>query len=98
MCVVFIKVCLRLSSIGGNVGMINHHNWMFNNSYDNFRKETLRQVSLDSLLHLGSGAFQDQGGEVVQAVTFAARLSAPKSSKKGVYYRLVDNRNTQTKQ
>ncbi len=61
----------------GLLGMINQHSWMFLGSYENFRKKLIDYIQFDTLLHLGSRAFPEIGGEVVQNATFTFKNIKP---------------------
>ena len=65
----FINRCLRLSKVDGFISMITQHSWMFLSSFEELRKKVLNYKML-SFLHLGSRAFDEIGGEVVQTVAF----------------------------
>lgn len=69
--------------------MINMHSWMYLSSYTKFRKQYLDLVAFYSVLHLGTRAFDSQGGEVVQTVSFVLRNVALRRWR-GAYFSLVD--------
>ena len=43
---------------------------MFLSSYEKLRKKIIRHHRIDTPVHLGSRAFEEIGGEVVQSVAF----------------------------
>ena len=75
----------------GKYGMINMHSWMFLSSFEELRLSLINNYHIDSLLHLGSRAFDELSGEVVQNVAYV--ISKSVVSETGSYYRLVDGRN-----
>ena len=93
----FMERCLDYAPINGKVAMINMQSWMFLSSYENLRNDLLNKYNIDSLLHLGPHAFDEIGGEVVQCTTFTIAKHNP-SNDGGIYYRLVDGRNSSEKE
>lgn len=93
----FMERCLDYAPASGKVAMINMQSWMFLSSYENLRIDLLEKYNIDSLLHLGPHAFDEIGGEVVQCATFTIAKHKP-SSNGGIYYRLVDGRNSSEKE
>ena len=69
----FIERSLQIKRVGGHVAMVTMDSWMFGEEYTNFREEILSHSDLDGLLHLGSHAFDEIKGEVVQVVAFIFR-------------------------
>lgn len=65
----FIEKCLDWVNYGGNVAMITQQGWMFLSSYEELRKKIQLQRTI-SLLQLGSRAFDEISGEVVQTCAF----------------------------
>ena len=93
----FMERCLDYAPVNGKVAMINMQSWMFLSSYENLRNDLLNKYNIDSLLHLGPHAFDEIGGEVVQCTTFTIAKHNP-SNDGGIYYRLVDGRNSSEKE
>lgn len=93
----FMERCLDYAPANGKVAMINMQSWMFLSSYENLRIDLLEKYHIDSLLHLGAHAFDEIGGEVVQCATFTIAKHKP-SNDGGIYYRLVDGRNSSEKE
>ena len=93
----FMERCLDYAPANGKVAMINMQSWMFLSSYENLRIDLLEKYNIDSLLHLGPHAFDEIGGEVVQCATFTIAKHKP-SNDGGIYYRLVDGRNSSEKE
>ena len=93
----FMERCLDFAPVNGKVSMINMQSWMFLSSYENLRIDLLEKYNIDSLLHLGPHAFDEIGGEVVQCATFTIANHKPISNG-GIYYRLVDGKNSSEKE
>ena len=85
---VFIEKCGFFSKQNGYISMITQHAWMFLSSYEKLRTK-LDERTLISMAHLGPRAFDEIGGEVVQATSFVQRNSSL-SDYNGIYIRLVD--------
>lgn len=69
----FIKRNLLLCGQSGLVAMVTMHNWMFTSRFEKFRLELVGSSTVENLHHLGVGAFEEIGGEVVQTVSFVLR-------------------------
>ena len=93
----FMERCLDFAPANGKVAMINMQSWMFLSSYEKLRIHLLENYCIDSLLHLGPHAFDEISGEVVQCATFTLAKHSP-SDKGGIYYRLVDGKNSSEKE
>lgn len=85
---VFIKKCSEFMEYNGYQAMITMHAWMFLPSYEKARKYVYER-DLISMIHLGTHAFSDIGGEVVQTAAFIRRTSRIKKYV-GIYFRLVN--------
>lgn len=70
------------------LGMITMQSWMFLSSFEDLRRNLLASSSMETMTHLGTGAFDSIGGEVVSTTAFTL-INSP-SSEKGIYIRLVD--------
>ena len=89
---VFIERCGQMIVDKGYQAMITQHSWMFLGSYSNFRKNIIQNSSLVNMSHLGSRAFDEISGEVVQTTAFVLnRVSLDDYS--GIYIRLVNGNN-----
>lgn len=66
---VFMERCSEFTRKFGFLSMITQHNWMFLSSYENLRNEIINR-DIVNMLHLGTRAFEEIGGEVVQTTTF----------------------------
>lgn len=93
---VFIEVMLNLTKKTGYVGMITQHSWMFLSNFEKLRKK-LQDVTIVNLAHLGTRAFEEIGGEVVQTVSFILQ-NGKTNGYQGTYERLVDYNSQDTKE
>lgn len=73
----------------GLMAMINQHSWMFLSSFEKLRENIISKKSIYNMIHLGSRAFEEIGGEVVQSTCFIIRKKAI-DNYYGNYIRLVD--------
>lgn len=93
---VFIEKCNEFTKKDRYTAMITMQSWMFLSSFENLRKIIIEKTEIQSLNHLGTRAFEELGGEVVQTVSWISKNKIPE--KKGVYIRLVDYNNAQWKE
>ena len=70
------------------LGMITMQSWMFLSSFERMRRNLLATTTITSMAHLGAGAFDSIGGEVVSTTAFTLHKSV--KTGKGTYIRLVD--------
>ena len=85
---VFIDRCDMMLNPNGFQSMITQHAWMFLDSFKELRVAILNKTIIN-MAHLGTRAFEEIGGEVVQTVTFVLRKSSlPRYN--GTYIRLVN--------
>ena len=91
----FMERCLEYCIVDGKISMINMHSWMFIASFEKLRVGILANFQIDSLLHLGTHAFDEIGGEVVQSVSFTIAKHLPST---GVYFRLINGENSSQKE
>ena len=92
LCTMFIERAASLAQRRGGIGMITMHAWMFLSSYRDLRPWILSAMSIESMAHLGTSAFDSIDGEVVQTTAFATTNIACEADRVGVYMRLVDGR------
>ncbi|MDY4544804.1 MAG: BREX-1 system adenine-specific DNA-methyltransferase PglX, partial [Bacilli bacterium] len=85
---VFIEKCIDFLNKDGYLGMITQHSWMFLSSFENLRKEILKQRIIN-MAHLGARAFEEIGGEVVQTTSFVIS-KVDVDNYLSTYSRLVD--------
>jgi hypothetical protein len=72
--------------------VVAQHNWMFLGSFSDFRNHILRENAILKCSHLGTGAFEAIGGEIVGASMIVAQKT-PLSKSECVYHRLVSYEN-----
>ncbi|MGV1004451.1 MAG: BREX-1 system adenine-specific DNA-methyltransferase PglX [Candidatus Nanopelagicales bacterium] len=87
----FIERCLDLVVLNGLVAMITMQTWMFISSFEKLRIRLLREAGLQTMAHLGTGAFDTIGGEVVSTTAFVLARGGGQNDP-GVYVRLVSER------
>ena len=85
---VFIEKCNSLTDRNGFCSMITMHGWMFLSSYERLREKMVLIETLN-MVHLGTRAFDEIGGEVVQTTVWIQRKNKINNFK-GSYIRLVD--------
>lgn len=85
---VIILKSLNCVCEGGCIAFITQHAWLFQATYEKFRKELLR-YSFENMVHLGAGAFEEISGEVVQTVSCVIRKRSVKGYISSIS-RLVD--------
>ncbi|NWK12379.1 BREX-1 system adenine-specific DNA-methyltransferase PglX [Clostridium cadaveris] len=69
----FIQRNIKFLKSNGIISMITQQSWLFLSSYTGVRKEIINDTSILNLVQLGTRAFEEIGGEVVQTTTFAIR-------------------------
>ncbi|MDP3332586.1 MAG: BREX-1 system adenine-specific DNA-methyltransferase PglX [Methylococcaceae bacterium] len=69
--------------------MVTMQSWMFLSSYEAMREELLQKRTIQTMAHLGSKAFGEISGEVVQTTAFILQ-SQHFSGFKPTFFRLVD--------
>ena len=79
---------LRMIQSRAMLGMITMQSWMFLSSFERMRRNLLATTTITSMAHLGAGAFDSIGGEVVSTTAFTMYKDA--KTVKGTYIRLVD--------
>lgn len=70
---VFIEVIEYFTKINCFSATINQHAWMFLSSYEDLRTFILSSYIIDTMAHLGTRAFDELAGEVVQTTTYVCR-------------------------
>ncbi len=85
----FIERCTGLVCERGSVAMITMQSWMFLSSFENLREQILAVSPIRAMAHLGAGAFETIGGEVVTTTAFVLAKGGDRSQR-GAYVRLVD--------
>ena len=93
---VFIEKCINFTKKNGLTSMVTMHSWMFLSSFEKLRERIINNQVIDTMLHLGTRAFPEIGGEVVQTTTFTLRNTSEENLP-GEFVRLVDFKNTEEK-
>lgn len=93
---VFIEKCSEFTKENRFTGMITMQSWMFLSSFEKLRKNLIDFFEFNSLNHLGTRAFEEIGGEVVQTVSWITKKRVSKI--KGTYIRLVNYNNAYWKE
>lgn len=73
LCTVFIEKCIYYTNKNMFTSMITMHSWMFLSSFEKLRKKVIENRTIYNMAHLGTRAFEEIGGEVVQTTTFTIR-------------------------
>ncbi|HRV66226.1 MAG TPA: BREX-1 system adenine-specific DNA-methyltransferase PglX [Candidatus Nanopelagicales bacterium] len=92
----FIDRNLRLVTAHGYVAMVTMQSWMFLSAYKRMRQSILDEHSISSMVHLGTGAFDSIGGEVVSTTAFV--VASQTRGLSGQYVDLRAGRNEAQKQ
>jgi hypothetical protein len=92
---VFIEKCGKLLKSTGYQAMITQHAWMFLSSYEKLRRKLIHR-DIVNMAHLGTRAFEEIGGEVVQATAFVMS-ERNIADFEATYVRLVDYNSQQAK-
>lgn len=88
---VFIERCEKMIRKNGYQAMITQQMWMFLSGYEKFRKQFLK-VTMINMAHLGTRAFEEIAGEVVQTTSFVI-CNVSCNNYIGCYSRLVNEKN-----
>lgn len=88
---VFMVKGILMTKATGVFASITQHAWLFQTTYEKLRSE-LSQYSFSSMIHLGSGAFEEISGEVVQTTAFSINKWKIKGYRTTIS-RLVDSKN-----
>lgn len=89
LCTMFIERGHEMTVAGGIISMITAQSFMFLSSFEEMRKNMLKEHTMLTMAHLGAGVFGS--GAVISTTAFVqASFSAP--SHKGVYFRLTDSK------
>ncbi|AIQ20664.1 restriction endonuclease [Paenibacillus sp. FSL H7-0357] len=80
----------------GYYAAVNQHSWMFLASYEKLREKIIRKKTISTMVHLGTRAFEEIGGEVVQSTAFVLRREYLPNNK-GIFLRLIDEKTAKDK-
>lgn len=70
---VFKEVILNHTKQNYYSATVNQHSWMFLSSYESLREHLLNNACIDTMVHLGTRAFEELSGDVVQTTTYITR-------------------------
>ena len=84
---VFIERCKKMLMNNGYLAIITQHVWMYIASFESLRKK-LQSSAIINMAHLGSNAFDEVAGEVVQTTAFVLSTFDLKKYK-ATYCRLI---------
>lgn len=93
---VFIEKCNHMTKNNGFTAMITQHSWMFLSGYEALRSNVLKSTIIN-MIHLGSRAFDEIGGEVVQATTWI-QIKTDMANFNAKYIRVVEYKSQQSKE
>src|SRR5699024_2523877 len=85
----FIERCMSFTKVSGMSSLVTQHSFMFTDDYKNLREFLLDNTHFLTMCHLGTGAFPEINGEVVQTTTFVLRKTSIHRYR-GKFIRLVD--------
>ncbi len=92
----FIERCMDLVKPHGLVAMITMQSWMFLSTYEKLRSKIEEDAPIMAMAHLGTGAFDSIGGEVVATTSFILGVARDRNLE-GAFVRLTDERNEESK-
>jgi hypothetical protein len=90
----FILRCSLLIDSTSYLSMITQQSWMFQSTFESLRKK-MSHGSLVNMVHLGSHAFDEIGGEVVQTTAFV--YTAKIKNYESTFIRAVDGKSEEEK-
>ncbi|RYH00366.1 MAG: BREX-1 system adenine-specific DNA-methyltransferase PglX [Alphaproteobacteria bacterium] len=93
----FIDRCSSLVSASGSVAMVTMDSWMFSPAYEDFRVDFLKSKTIETMLHLGSRAFDSISGEIVCTTSFSFNPGYNLSGHKPTFVDLRQGKNEQSK-
>ncbi len=81
----FLDRCIDFCVEGGSVSVVSPENWLFLNSYKNFREQIFTNETLRTVAMLGGGAFDTIRGQVVKAILLTLTHVSAKANKQGLF-------------
>jgi len=94
---VFKEVILNHTKRNYYSATVNQHSWMFLSSYEQLREHLLNNAVIDTMAHLGTRAFEEIGGDVVQTTTYITK-KINLMNFNGKYIKLTNYPNAQLKE
>lgn len=86
---IFIERSFEFLLVGGRIAMVTMQSWMFTRSYEELRDTILNKCQINTLAQLGTKAFDEITGEIVQTCAFVLQSGGPKNEPT-TFIRLVD--------
>jgi len=86
---IFIERSFLLMQSGGLLSMVTMQSWMFTKSYEEIRDTIVSNFGIITLAQLGTKAFNEISGEIVQTCAFVLQSGVPRRSP-SIFIRLVD--------
>jgi hypothetical protein len=86
---IFIERSFDFLREGGRLAMVTMQSWMFTRSYEGLRETILHKCQINTLAQLGTKAFDEIAGEIVQTCAFVLQTGGPKNQP-STFIRLVD--------
>ncbi|MCC5422607.1 BREX-1 system adenine-specific DNA-methyltransferase PglX [Clostridium botulinum] len=93
----FVQRNIRFLCRDGILSMLTQQSWLFLSSYTYMRKDIINSSQITSLVQLGTRAFEEIGGEVVQTTIFSIK-NEKSTSYIGKYIDLTDIANANGKE
>lgn len=107
----FILRAIELANDGGRIAMVTQQSWMFLRSFADLRaldeekrkkapsafSGVLRETVIETLAHLGPGAFSEISGEVVNSVMFVLARARPTPEHRLTAFRLIGPKSPEEK-
>ena len=94
LCTTFMEI--KFIKDNGYIGIINQHSWMFLSSFEKLRLKIINEKHIETMLHLGTRAFEEIVGEVVQTTTFILKNKIVNNN--SLFYKFVDFPNAKIKE
>ncbi len=86
---IFIERSFEFLLVGGRLAMVTMQSWMFTRSYEELRDTILGKCQINTLAQLGTRAFDEITGEIVQTCAFVFQSGGPKNQS-STFIRLVE--------
>ena len=86
---VFIEKCHNLGKANAVIAMITQQSFMFLSTFEKLRVNIINNKTIFNMVHLGAHAFDEIGGEVVQATSFVNKNNLIKNYNT-TFHRLIE--------
>lgn len=94
----FIEKLSKFTKQNNYFTLVTMHSWLFLQYFKPLRKNILDNSSMVNLLHLGTRAFEEIGGEIVQSATYVIRKEKSHIKLKGKYIDLTSYNSSESKE